>query len=86
MVALGGYELKFAGDAAADGKLTGQLRDTGGPLDVAGTLTLTPAPGYLLSGTVATRPEASPTLVRQIAFLGSPDAAGRRSFAQEASF
>lgn len=85
-VPLGGYELVFSGAAEADGKVTGRLTDKGGPLEVAGTLTLTPAPGYLLTGTVATRPEASPALVRQIAFLGSPDAAGRRSFAQEASF
>lgn len=85
-MALGSYQLGFDGETAADGVVTGRLRDTGGPLDVAGTLSLTPAPGYLLQGTVATRPSASPLLQRQIAFLGSPDAAGRRSFAQEATF
>ena len=84
---LGSYELLFeGGPPQASGNLPGRLRDTGGPLEVAGTLTLTPAPGYLLDGSVATRPSASPILVRQIAFLGSPDANGRRSFSQEATF
>jgi hypothetical protein len=83
---LGGYELLFGGEADASGNVSGSLKDTGGPLDVQGTLTLTPAPGYLLNGTVATRPSAPPVVVRQIAFLGSPDAAGRRPFAQEATF
>ena len=83
---LGSYQLGFDGGEDENGAVRGKLRDTGGPLDVAGTLALTPAPGYLLQGTVATRPSASSLLQRQIAFLGSPDAAGRRAFAQEATF
>ncbi|MCU0760883.1 MAG: type II secretion system protein N [Steroidobacteraceae bacterium] len=83
---LGGYLLLFGGEADPSGNVSGTVKDTGGPLDVQGTLTLTPAPGYLLDGSVATRPSAPPVLVRQIAFLGSPDSAGRRPFAQEATF
>ena len=83
---LGSYALTFDGAADASGNLSGRLEDTGGPLDVEGVLTLTPAPGYLLNGSVATRPSAPASLVRQIAFLGSPDAAGRRPFAQENTF
>ena len=85
-VALGSYDLEFDGKRDADGGLTGQLRDRGGPLEVTGVVTLTPAPGYLLNGAVLTRPSASPELLRQIAFLGPADAAGRRQFAQEATF
>ncbi len=83
---LGSYELRFDGPTTPGGNVSGRLRDTGGPLAVEGTLALTPAPGYLLNGTVAVRPEAPPGLARQIAFLGSPDANGRRPFAQEATF
>jgi hypothetical protein len=85
-LALGSYELRFDGSPGASGNIVGQLKDLGGPLDVQGTLALTPAPGYLLNGTVAVRPDAPPGLARQIAFLGSPDGAGRRPFAQEATF
>ncbi|MCC6171412.1 MAG: type II secretion system protein N [Gammaproteobacteria bacterium] len=83
---LGSYELLFDGAPDASGNVVGRVADRGGPLDVEGRLTLTPAPGYLLEGTVATRPSAPPELARQIAFLGTPDAAGRRPFAQEATF
>lgn len=83
---LGSYRLRFADPPDASGQWVGAIEDTGGPLDVKGRLALTPAPGYLLTGTVALRPGAPEGLSRQIAFLGSPDAEGRRPFAQEASF
>lgn len=83
---LGSYRIEFSAPAEPDGSIPGAVRDLGGPLEVQGSLRLTPAPGYLLQGTVAARPSASEALVRQIAFLGSPDAAGRRGFSQEASF
>jgi len=86
LMPLGSFRLSFQGAPDASGNITGRLEDTGGPLAVEGSLALTSAPGYLLNGTVALRPDASPMLARQIAFLGSPDAAGRRPFAQEATF
>lgn len=84
---LGNFELSFAQPAASaqqTGSITGQLRDTGGPLDVRGQLTLTVQPGYLLQGTVAARSGATDALRQQLAALGPADAAGRRRFAQEA--
>jgi hypothetical protein len=86
LLPLGSYELRFPGTPDASGNVSGTLADLGGPLDVQGVLALTPAPGYLLNGTVALRPDAPPGLARQISFLGSPDANGRRPFAQEATF
>ena len=83
---LGSYQLEFPDSPTTDQPPVGTLRDTGGPLEVHGTLTLTPEPGYLLDGTVAPRPDASASLLQQIAVLGSPDAAGRRSFSQAATF
>jgi hypothetical protein len=83
---LGSYQIVFAEPATAEGRLIGRLTDAGGPLDVQGSLALLPQRGYELTGTVAARPEASPVLASQIRFLGSPDAAGRRAFAQSETF
>lgn len=83
---LGRYRLVFAEPPAADGRIVGRLSDTGGPLDVQGSLALLPQRGYELTGSVAARPEASAQLAEQIRFLGSPDAAGRRAFAQSETF
>jgi hypothetical protein len=57
-----------------------RAHDLGGPLALAGTLRMTPEPGFVVDGTVAARPTASPNLVRQLQMLGAPDAQGRRSF------
>lgn len=83
---LGDYELAFDQPSPVAGPLRGTLRDLGGPLGVQGTVTLTTEPGYLVEGLVATRPDASAELARQIEFLGSPDASGRRPFSLSGSF
>ena len=64
----------------------GQLQSLTGPLDVEGTLRLTRAPGYVLEGLVAAKPEAPPSLVKELSYLGSPDAQGRRPFSVDVSF
>ncbi|MCW5573572.1 MAG: type II secretion system protein N [Steroidobacteraceae bacterium] len=74
--ALGNYEITFTADAPR----RGALRDVGGPLGVTGTLTLTDEPGYVVEGLVAPRADAPEVLVRQISFLGTPDAHGQRPF------
>ena len=74
---LGSYALTFPGGSGAP---LGTLVDLGGPLAVEGTLRLTSQPGYVLEGQVAPRASASPELLGDLQFLGSPDAAGRRSF------
>jgi hypothetical protein len=76
---LGSYSLAFTG-AAAGAPLVGELHDLGGPLALAGTLRMTPEPGFVLDGKVASRPTAAADLVRQLQVLGAPDAQGRRSF------
>lgn len=85
-LALGSYRMQFDSATDSAGRIVGSLRDQGGPLDVDGTLTLTASPGYELQGTVLARPGAPPTLEQQIRFLGSPDGAGRRPFAQAETF
>jgi general secretion pathway protein N len=79
----GSYSLVFP---ATDGDPVGELRDLGGPLEVQGTLHLTPEPGFALQALVKARPDASPDLQRAIQYLGSPDAQGRRPFGTEGTF
>lgn len=81
----GSYSVTFP--PPTTGIPVGQLEDLGsGPLAVEGSLKLTPAPGIDLQGLVAARPSASPELVQDLRFLGSPDAQGRRPFSLESSF
>jgi hypothetical protein len=82
---LGDYSLTFpAADPTKEP--VGQLRSLDGPLNVEGTLKLTREPGFVLEGLVGTRPSASPVLVKELSYLGSPDAQGRRPFSLAATF
>jgi hypothetical protein len=80
---LGNFALTFPG---GDSPPTGSLQDLGGPLAVTGTLTLTPQPGYELSGYVTPRASASQALVNAIEILGSADAQGRRQFGMSGTY
>ena len=86
----GSYELRFApvpaGSTAQRDRITGALRDLGGPLIVSGTLSVRNDSEYELSGLVATRPEASAELARAVEFLGPAEATGRRRFALTGTF
>jgi general secretion pathway protein N len=82
---LGDYSLTFpAADPAREP--IGQLQSLSGALSVSGTLRLTREPGFVLEGLVAAGPDASPELVRQLSYLGAPDAQGRRPFSIAATF
>jgi hypothetical protein len=76
---LGSYSLAFT-RAAPDSVPIGELHDLGGPLSLDGTLRITPEPGFVLDGKVATRASAPQELTRELQILGAPDAQGRRSF------
>jgi general secretion pathway protein N len=81
----GSYSITFPPPTTGDP--VGQIRDLGnGPLAVEGTLKLTPEPGFDLEGLVTARPTASPELARDIQYLGSPDAQGRRPFSLAGTF
>jgi general secretion pathway protein N len=81
----GSYSLTFPPFSGGDP--VGQLRDLGsGPLAVEGSLRLTREPGFDLEGLVAARPTASPELAKDLQFLGSPDAQGRRPFSLAGTF
>jgi general secretion pathway protein N len=82
---LGSYLLTFPAGSGSS-QPTGKLRDIDGPLALEGTVKLTPQPGFMVEGLIAPRPSASPELVNNIRFLGSPDAAGRRPFSMAGTF
>ncbi|MEO8443421.1 MAG: type II secretion system protein N [Gammaproteobacteria bacterium] len=72
----GTYAVTFAADnLAADQPLTGELKDAGGPLEIAGTVTITPPRSYEVSGTAKPRPGAPPELRDALQMLGpaTPD-------------
>jgi hypothetical protein len=79
---LGGYALKFADPViGADGQATGTLNDTGGPLSLDATVTLSPGTrSGLLSGTIQERGEIPEALRRELEEIGqlhARDARGR---------
>ena len=80
---LGNFAVTFPGGTPQP---TGDLQDAGGPLSVQGKLVLTAQPGYDLSGYVTPRASANQALLNAIAFLGSPDAQGRRQFALSGTY
>ena len=80
---LGDFELVIGEGAVGAGSLTGRLRDLGGPLRVRGTIVLQDDNSYLMSGEVAPGPGAGDEIFNTLAFLGAPDATGRRPFTIE---
>lgn len=81
--ALGGYKVVFPEGAAKGDTLAGTITDTGGPFAVNGTVQLKKDRSYLISGMVATRPDAPSDMARTLEILGEPDAQGRRQFSIE---
>jgi hypothetical protein len=82
--ALGSFAITFPPDASGDP--TGRIHDLDGPLAVDGTLKLTRAPGFEIAGFIAPRKGATTEVVNNIAFLGTPDASGRREFSLAGTF
>lgn len=80
---LGDFELVIGEGAVGTETLTGRLRDLGGPLRVRGAIELKPDGSYLMTGEAAPGPGAGPAIFDTLAFLGPPDALGRRPFTIE---
>ena len=60
--------------------ITGQIQDTGGPLELSGTVLLTPPGNYDLSTRLKTRRDAPKELRDNLQFLGSPESDGSYIF------
>jgi hypothetical protein len=77
----------FAADGLKPGTpLTGVLKDTGGPLEVAGTVKITPPRSYELTGTAKPRPEAPPELRNALQMLGPATPDGSHALSLAGSF
>lgn len=74
------FAVSFAAPEVAAGEpVAAELRDTGGPLELAGTITLKPPLEYAIEGVAKARPGAPPALAQGLALLGPPDPAGRHA-------
>ena len=77
---LGGFAIDFDGRANTAEQLVGRVRDVDAQLLVRGQLAIRHERSYRLEGEVTPRPGAPADVTQAVAFLGTPDAAGRRSF------
>lgn len=83
----GTYELAFSADKLdPDDLLTGSLKDAGGPLEITGTVTITPPRSYEVVGTARPRPEAPPELRSALQMLGPATADGSHALSLAGSF
>jgi hypothetical protein len=83
---VGSYELNFDESASTPEQLTGRVRDLEAPLVVRGQLVIRPNRSYVLEGEVTPKPGAPPEVSNTVAFLGMPDASGRRHFTITGTF
>jgi general secretion pathway protein N len=75
-----------APEVAPGDPVTGAVTDTGGPLELAATLTLTPPGSYRIDGTARARPGAPPDLASGLRLLGPDDGRGGHAVSLEGSF
>jgi general secretion pathway protein N len=76
LVPIGNYTVRFAEGA---GPINATFNDTGGPLEVSGTLVVNSARGYKIDGLIKPRADAPQELVDGVNVMASePDAEGRR--------
>lgn len=85
-MAMGSYQLRFDAPPKSAGTIVGTLRDTAGPLSVAGTVQYSAQGGYEIAGTVMARNDATPELAKAVEYLGEADAQGRRPFSLAGTF
>ena len=79
LIALGDYQIRFA--ASTNPGLVGNFEDQGGPLEVSGSIRLTPDRAYVIDGALRTRPNAPLELSQGLELMTAPpDASGLRAF------
>jgi hypothetical protein len=77
LLSIGDYTVKFL-DSDGNG-INASFVDSGGPLEVSGTLLVDAQRAYTLDGLIKTRPDASQQLVDGLSIItADPDAQGRR--------
>lgn len=83
---IGSYALEIDPAQTTPDQLVGRVRDLEAPLVVRAQLVVRRDRTYLLEGDVTPKPGAPPAIANTVAFLGMPDAAGRRQFTITGSF
>jgi len=79
LVALGDYLVNLNAGAAPG--ISGRFEDQGGPLEVAGTFTLSPSRAYDFTGLARARPDAPEEIIQALMFLpNASDGSNRRAF------
>ncbi len=81
------YQVTFAADGLkADEPLTGDVKDSGGPLEIAGKVKITPPRSYELNGTAKPRPDAPPEVQNALQMLGPATPDGGHTLSIAGSF
>lgn len=83
-VPLGGYQLAFP--ASSTEPYTGELRDTGGPVEVKAQLQFTADQSWTLEGQMRARNPADTQMAQALDMLSSPDASGWRRLSAAGQF
>ena len=83
---VGNYSLEVDPEATTADQIVGRVHNLDAPLVVRAQLVVRRDRTYLLEGDVTPRPGAPPQVAETVAFLGLPDAQGRRQFTITGSF
>jgi general secretion pathway protein N len=77
----------FSADKVAeDGRIEGEVKDSGGPVEIAARLTLTPPGNYALAGRAKARPDAGADIVNALNVLGPKAADGSTELGMSGTF
>lgn len=71
--------------ATADGRVPGRISDQGGPLEIAGTITLYPPSNYDIDALINARRDAPPEVQQGLLLLGPEQPDGGRQFTMSGS-
>ena len=83
----GSYEVLFnLPEVAADEAIPGALSDLGGPLKIAGIVTLNKPNNYAIEADITPRPDAPDDLKQGLMLIGAPEPDGSRKFNMSGSF
>lgn len=80
----GDFRLQMAPEGQTPG--AGELRDTGGPIELSARVLINQDLTWTLDGRVGTRAGQLPQLQKRLEMLGAPDAAGRRPLSASGYF
>lgn len=82
----GGYTVSFDTESVVeDGRISGLLADDGGPIEVGGTIVLTPPANYAVQAKLKARPGAPAEITQALMLVGPVGPDGRRDIALSGS-